>query len=347
MRKIVLLLVALLLGLSAFLPTGAVQARGYSQGDIVVANRSSGTISVIDVRTEEVIATIDLPAWDHPPEPMYVVYSRRGNYVFVCDRANDRVVVFDAHDYDVVKTIETGAGVFHMWADDRDQYLWVNNDIDNTATVINPRSLEVITTVDMPADLVAEGYKPHDVILGPGGGLAYVTLLGPDPDHDYLVQFRLDTFEEINRAQVGKDPHVSLTRDNYKLFVPAQNSDKVSVFNRFTLKLIEEIEVPGAHGAWMAPLGRVFYTTNLPGGGTDGLYAINTRTNDIIGSTDTPYAVPHNIVVTFSGKLFLTHSGADSDKVSVYRVSFKNPVPTLIGDVTVGLNPFGLAYVPK
>ena len=347
MRKTVLFLVVLLLTLTAFLPTGTVYAKGRSQGEVVVANRASGTISVIDVRTEQVLETVNLPAGDNVPEPMYVVYSRRGNYVFVGDRANNRVVVFDADDYEVVTTIDAGAGIFHMWADDLDRLLWVNNDIDNTATVIDIRSLSVIATVDMPADLVADGYKPHDVVLGPTGGLAYVTMVGgSDPDHDYLVQFRTDTFEEINRAPVGKDPHVSLIRLSNELYVPAQNSNIVSVFNRFTLELIDEIDVPGAHGAGMSPLGRVFYTTNLPGGGTDGLYAIDTRTNTIIDSTDTPYAVPHNVVVTLTGKLFLTHSGGASDKVTIYKVSVRNPVPTLIGEVTVGLNPFGLAYVP-
>jgi YVTN family beta-propeller protein len=346
MRKTVLFVVALLLGLTAFLPTGVVHAKGHSQGEIVVANRASGTISVIDVRSEQVIATVDLPEGDYMPEPMYVVYSRRGNHVFVGDRANNRVVVFDADDYEVVTTIDAGAGIFHMWMNDVGQQLWVNNDIDNTATVIDPKTLSVIATVDMPADLVADGYKPHDVILGPGGQLAYVTMVGPDPDNDYLVQFNTRTFQEINRAPVGKDPHISIPRGSRQLYVPAQNSNVVTVLNRFTLELIEEIEVPGAHGAGTTPLGRVFYTTNLPGGGTDGLFAIDTKTNTVIDSVDTPYPVPHNVVVTRNGKLFLTHSGGTSDKVTIYEISVRNPVPTFVGEVTVGLNPFGLEYVP-
>ena len=71
MRKTVLFLVTLLLALSAFLPTGAVYAKGYSQGEVVVANRGSGSISVIDAQTDELIDTIPLPAGDNPPEPMY------------------------------------------------------------------------------------------------------------------------------------------------------------------------------------------------------------------------------------------------------------------------------------
>ena len=348
MRKLMLFTIALLFGLSLFMPAGVVYADDDPKDQVVVANRGSGSISIIDVQTNQLLDTIPLPAAANTPQPMYVVYSKAGNYVFVGDRANDRVVVFDADDYSVVTDIAAGAGVFHMWADGRDQFLWVNNDSDKTTTVIDPVNLSVITTVAMPADLVAQGYIPHDVILDPKGRFAYVTLLGgSDPDHDYLVQFSTETFEEVNRAQVGKDPHVSMTRNNELIYVPAQNSSVVTVFNRNTLEFVKDISIPGAHGAGMAPNGQVFYTTNLPGGGTDGLFAIDTRTNTVIGSADTPYPVPHNIVVTKNKKLFLTHSGGLSDKVSIYAVSVADPIPVLVGEVTVGLNPFGLAYVSK
>lgn len=347
MRKTVLFLTALLLALSAFVTAGTAFADGGPKGEVVIANRGSGSISVIDARSDQLVDTIALPAGANAPEPMYVVYSKKGGYVFVGDRANDRVVAFDADDYSVAATVPAGAGVFHMWADDRGRQLWVNNDIDKTVTVIDPVTLEVIATVDMPADLAADGYKPHDVILDPQGRFAYVTFLGGAAPHDYLVQYSTETFQELNRAEVGKDPHVSLTQNNKLIYVPAQNSNLVSVFDRFTLELVAEIAVPGAHGAGMAPNGQVFYTTNLPGGGTDGLFAIDTKTNTVIGSADTPYAVPHNLVVTKNKKLFLTHSGGASDKVTIYAVSVADPIPTLLTHVTVGLNPFGLAYVPK
>lgn len=345
MRKTGLFIVALMLALSAFLPTGAVNAN--SNGEVVVANRASGSISIIDVGTNQLIDTVPLPAGNHMPEPMYVVYVKEAGYIFVGDRANDRVVVFDPDDYSVVTTVDTGAGVFHMWADDRARFLWVNNDSDKTATVIDPVTLSVVATVDMPADLVADGYIPHDVILDPKGRFAYVTMLGGAGPDDFLVQFSTDTFQEVNRAAVGQDPHISLTKNNNLIYVPAQGSSLVSVLNRNTLEVVEEIAIPGAHGAWMSPNGQVFYTTNLTGGGPDGLFAIDTKTNAAIGSVDTPYPVPHNIVVTRNKTLFLTHSGGTSDKVTIYAVSVASPIPTLIGEVTVGLNPFGLAYIPK
>ena len=316
-----------------------------NSGNIVVANRGSGSISVINTNTDEVSGTYQLPAGPNTPEPMYVVFVRQGQRVFVGDRANNQVVVFRVSDFSVVTTIPVGQGVFHMWADPQGRQLWVNSDIDNTTSVIDLHTLQVIATVPTPADLVSIGGKPHDVILGPAGKLAYITVIGVTGQSDYVVQFSTSTFEETGRAEVGKDAHLSLTSGNRNLYVPCQNSNAVYVLDRVNMNLIKTIAVSGAHGAGMITNGKVFYTTNISGGGTDGLYAINTNNNQVKGSSDTPYSVPHNIAFpTNAKKLYLTHSGAASDKVTVYRISNKHPVPEYLTEITVGLNPFGLAY---
>jgi DNA-binding beta-propeller fold protein YncE len=136
---------------------------------------------------------------------------------------------------------------------------------------------------------------------------------------------------------------------NNLLYVPAQGSNVITVLNRTSMAVAAQIPVPGTHGAGMTRSGKTLYTTNLPGGGPDGLYAIDTRTNAVVGQggVDTPYPVPHNIALTPSGrKLFVTHSGAAADTVSIYAASAGNPRPILVGEVTVGLNPFGLSFVP-
>jgi hypothetical protein len=318
-------------------------------GKMVIANRASGTISVLGASDGTTIGTFSLPSGPNTPEPMYVVYVRRTDAVIVGDRANDRVVEFDADDFSVQRTARAGSGVFHMWVDPiRNQQLWVNNDIDNTSTVIDPVTFDVLATVPMPPDLVADGGKPHDVILDPLGNNAFVTMLGFPGANDYVIKFDTTTFTELGRAAVGKDPHVALTFRNKLLYVPCQNSDVVVVLDRGTLAPVTSITVPGAHGAGMTWNGGVLYTTNLPGGGTDGIYAIDTQANAVLGQpVDTPLPVPHNLALTINGsRLFLTHSGATSDKVTFYAASAGDPTPALLGEVTVGLNPFGLAYVP-
>ncbi len=70
-----------------------------NHGDIVVANRNSGSISVINTRTDELSGTYQLPSSPNSPEPMYVVYDKRRHRVFVGDRANNQVVVFNSNNY--------------------------------------------------------------------------------------------------------------------------------------------------------------------------------------------------------------------------------------------------------
>ncbi len=314
-------------------------------GRIVVTNRSSGSISVISTSTDAVTGTYDLPQGDLTPEPMYIAWIRSTNRVFVGDRANDRVVVFNGTDFSVVTTIPAGDGVFHMWADETEGQLWVVNDIDKTATVIHPGSMSVITTVPMPADLIALGGIPHDVILEPRGRLAFVTIIGAALDSHYVVQFRTDSFQEQNRAIVGRDAHLSLTPKNDYLYLPCQGSSVVKVLHRKTLAPVASIDIPAAHGAGMPRNGQTFYTSNFSGLGTDGLYAIDIATNAVLGSTDTPFAVPHNIVLTPDGeRLYLTHSGATSNTVTVYATN-GGGVPVYLQTIEVGLNPFGVAFV--
>jgi DNA-binding beta-propeller fold protein YncE len=313
---------------------------------IVVANRASGTISVIDANVEAVVGTYALPADPNPPEPMYVAYSR--GRVFVGDRANSRVVVFDSVSFAIVGMAAAGAGVFHMWIDPDGGKLWVNNDVDKTASVIDSVSLVTLATVPMPADLVALGSRPHDVVLDPRNGrFAFVSMIGVPGPNDYVVKFDMTTYDEVDRAAVGKDPHISATRHNTFLYVPCQNSNVVTVLERATLAHVRDIPVPGAHGAGMAPNGRRFYTTNITSAGPAGVYTINTLTNRRIGEAgDTGYPMPHNIAFTPNGqKFFMTHSGATSDKVTIHAIVNDAP-PALVGEVSVGLNPFGLAVVP-
>ena len=266
--------IAIIVGVLAF-QAPAELAAAPGGGKVVVANRGSGTISVISAKDDSV-ATYPLPAGDAAPEPMYVFYSPIQRRVFVGDRANDRVVAFDAGTFEVDGMAAAGAGVFHMWGSRATGELWVNNDIDNTTSVIDMRTLESVATIPTPADLVAMGGKPHDVIVDPQGFFAYITVIGVAGPGDAVVQVDARSYEIVAVAAVGDDPHVSLSAGNPNLYVPAQGSDVVNVLDRDTLASVADIPVPGAHGAGMAVNGRYLYTTNLPDAGADALWVIDT-----------------------------------------------------------------------
>jgi DNA-binding beta-propeller fold protein YncE len=288
-----------------------------------------------------------MPPGENTPEPMYVVYSLIRHRVFVGDRANNRIVVFNARDFSVEKTIPAGAGVFHMWGSNPWwRQLWVVNDIDKTLTVVDTWTLNVVATIPLPPDLVAQGGRPHDVVLDVFEPAAYVTMIGFAGSSDYVVKYHIRTMAEERRQQVGKDPHVSLTWRNPWPYVTCQGSNQVFVLNRRTLAALPSIPVPGAYGAGMPLHGQYFYTSNLPSAGPAGLYAIDTGSHRVVGVADVPLPTPHNIALTPLGrKLYVTHSGANNH-VSVYAVSLLDPVPRLLRTVQTGQNPFGLTFVP-
>jgi DNA-binding beta-propeller fold protein YncE len=312
--------------------------------DVVVTNRGSGSISVIDAATH-LVNHHPLPPAISTPEPMYPAFVPSARQLYVGDRANNRIVVFDARDYSLLDPIPVGAGVFHMWAEPVRGQLWVNNDVDKSISVINTSTNTVITTISTPTDLNNLGGKPHDVILDPNGPFAYVTMIGVTGANDYVVKYSTDTFLEVDRAAVGKDPHVSLTAANNLLYVPTQNANEVRVLDRGSLDFVTSIPIPNAHGAGMTPDGSRFYSTNIAGGGGNGLLTIDTATNTVIDTDSTAANTPHNVVVSPDGlQLFLTHSGPTNSTLSIFALAGSGSPgdPVFDESVTVGLNPWGV-----
>jgi DNA-binding beta-propeller fold protein YncE len=350
------LTIAVLLLVAAETRTSAAAPLVGSKGGIVVANRGSGSISVIDVATSAV-NHVPLPILpdENLPEPMYVSYSAINDLVFVGDRANDRVVAFNAEDYSVNTLIPVGDGVFHMWSDDNRNQLWVANDVDKTISVINLTTLAVDMTFSTPTDLNGLGGRPHDVVLDPNAPLGYITMVGvvdpANPGSDAVVAFSTTTFTETDRSIVGDDPHVALSAANNLLFVTTQGADAVSVLDRTSMDPVagSPIAIPNAHGARVTPSGDYFYTTNIADGGTNALFAIDTATLTTAGPgtpDNTNFPTPHNIALSPDNQLlYVGHSGATSNKISIFDVS--NPAdPVLLRDVDAQLNPWGIEAVP-
>ncbi len=241
---------------SCLLICGTATTARASRQDIVITNRGAASISVINAATHSV-THYPLPSGTTVPEPMYPAFIPGSQRLYVGDRGNNRVIMFDARDYGMLGEIPVGAGVFHMWAEKSRGQLWVNNDVDKSISVINTSTNAVITTFPTPTDLNGLGGKPHDVILDPTAPFAYVTMIGVTGQNDYVVKYSTESFLEVDRAAVGKDPHVSLSAANNLLYVPTQNANEVRVLDRSTLDFVTSIPIAneqhlGNNGAGIA-----------------------------------------------------------------------------------------------
>lgn len=326
LRRAPLIVLALLLSTLLAAPAAA----GSDSGEIVVANRGSASVSVIDSDTLEV-TTVDLPG----TEPMYESHADRYGRVFVGDRAGSQVIALDDEDYSVLGTVQVGDGVIHQWVDG--SQLWVVGNTSDSVTVVDAGSLAVRETIDLPADIVDAGGSPHDVFVS--GRNAFVSVVGLE-DGGVVLRYSTKTFEETGRIATGGDPHLFVRSG--RLYVASQDGSSVTVYNPVTLQQLSSIDIPTAHGIWVTNRGNVL-VTNIAGGGDSAVFSLDRRLGGVRDTVDTEFATPHNLAVDEGDRQLVTHSGATADHVSV--VDLHGGDFGAVTEVTVGINPFGLALV--
>ena len=130
--------------------------------------------------------------------------------------------------------------------------------------------------------------------------------------------------------------------------IVAEQSGALNFVSRKDMSVVSKIEnVPGSHGLFWNPEGTRIFSANIASKGPQSLYEINIDSylgKQSLSVLDTEYSKPHNITVDFKTKqLYITHSGMN-DQVSVFDISKK---AKLIGTVTTGTNPFGLATINR
>ncbi len=310
------------------------EAQPDSSSVAVIANRGSGTVSVVN-SGDASVSTVDLPG---DAEPMYVSYDERNDLVFVGDRASDSIVALDAETLEVAGSVSVGAGVFHQWLDSSRGMLWVVGTAASTVTVVETDSLTAVDTFAIPADLIERGGVTHDVFVE--GNNAFVSVLGLDDGSGEVLQYSTRTHQLTNRITVGGDPHLYIR--NGRLYVASQDASQVSVYVAATLRLISQANVPAAHGIFVTSSNDVF-VTNIAGGGQDALWQLQgPKLNQIAAPVDTAVAVPHNVAVASGGTVFITHSGATASQVTI--IDGQSGEQTV---VETGTNPFGLAVIER
>lgn len=300
---------------------------------VAVANRGAASVSLIDATTNKVTNTISISG----SEPMYVVYVAAKDKLYVGDRAGKKVHIINPKSKTVEGTINVGNGVFHMWADGLGKQLWVNNDTANTISVIDLNNNTVVKTINV-------GMKPHDIFLTKDATKAYVSVFNTDASMpDKIYSYSISDYSKTGEVNVGKDPHLYHLPNSNKLFVPCQ-SGQVYTLNGSDLSVTSNNSFTGAHGIFPSPDQNTIFVTNISGGQ---LYAINTATNTLIGSSvNSTGSTPHNITINEGGnKMFISHSGAAANTVSTYTLN--GSTITAGSTITVGTNPFGITYYKR
>jgi len=286
-----------------------------------ITNRQDNTVSVINVITNAIVATIPVGK-----DPVGVAVGPDGTKVYITNQRDNTISVISSLTNKVISTIQlkdsspTGIAV----SPDGKEIFVVNLN-SNSVSVIDAASENVIYTY-------AVGGYPVGVTVSPDGSDVFVT---NSSDNISVINLMKNNVTTINATKGPYD--VCTSSDGSLLYVTNLGSNTVSVINLSTLNVIATIPVGTApQGIAITPDGSTLYVTNSTSGNVS---VISTATNRVTATINVGSA-PIGVSVTSDGR-FVYVANQSSNSVSVINTSSNNVSATIpVGSLPESLGNF-------
>jgi YVTN family beta-propeller protein len=294
-----------------------------------VTNLNSNSVSVIDISTNTVTATIPVGAG-----PAGVVFSPAGTTAYVSNANAGTVSVIDTASNTVTATIVLPKGAFGGYPaiTPDGKTLYVPDD-NNSVAVIDTASNSVITAI--PA-----GLAPIAAVVTPDGRHVYVNSV----QGIMIIDTSTNTVVGPLIPGIGESvfrPCLAITPDGSQIyFTAADGSSRVFVISTASNTRIATLSVPsGPVGIAVTPDGSSAFVTKEQG---NAVGIIDTATNTVEATSIPVGAIPTAVAVTPDGAFvyvvnLVTFSG--NGTVSVISTATNAVVAT----VPVGSVPDGIA----
>ena len=326
----------------------AAGAPAMPSGELVyVTNEDSQELSVIDTRTDSVVATIPVGT-----RPRGVRVSRDGKTVFVAlsgspkcpptmpdeeceklttDKSKDGIAVVDVATRKVVRVLPGGSDPETFDISEDGTTLFVSNEDAHTASIVDIPSGKVRATL-------AVGKEPEGVRLQPDGAVVYVT---GETDHNLtLIDTRAG--KVIGYIGVGKRPRdLAFTPDGSRAYVTSEIDGTVWVIDVPARKASKVIELPQGSkpmGVVVSADGKRVYVANGRGGTVS---VIDAATNTVTATVRVGER-PWGIVLSSDGRKLYTANGPSNDVTVVDTEKMR-----VVKRIPVGKIPWGVAVSPS
>ncbi len=323
---------------------------------LVVANKAEATVSLVDLDTGEVRAT--LPTGQGPHE---VAVSPDGRRALITDygarEPGSTLTLIDIPEARVVKTIDLG------------QYrrphgvAW----LDEGRAVVTAEDNQALLTVDVAAGEVAAAVSTgqqvsHMVAVTPDGSRAFVANIGSGS----ITAIDLAADKRLGDVATGQGAEgIDVSPDGKQVWVSNRAEDTVTVVDAATLEVLAKVKIDPAPGkerafsirAKLTPDGRRVLVTNPASGDLAVLDAASRTVERRVGfagkvqlkaSADRLFrdrfgdsSVPIGVIVEPGGaRAYVAHAHADA--ITAVDLTTWEVVATF----TAGREPDGMGYSP-
>jgi len=311
--------------LVAFLVVGLTAAAGAAPF-AYVTNSSDHTVSVIDVATNAVVATLAVGR-----SPWGVVVKGDGTRVYVANQSASSVSVIDAASRTVVATIGVGLMPYGVALNPAGTRLYVTNSGVHSVSVVDTAANTVIATVPV-------GTTPRGVEVSPDGSQVFVVNFGGSPEVSVIDAATNTVTERIDGDGPVGATGAALSPDGGRLYVTEQYTNRLKVIDTTTNAVVANVPVGvEPQGVAVNPTGTRVYVAN---NGSESVSVIDAATNAKLPDILLPGSAPFGVAVTSDGRrLFVVDGG--QNRVVVVDAATNSVVATVpVGNMAIGFGRF-------
>ena len=308
-----------------------------------VTNEDSQELTVIDTRTDSVVATIPVGT-----RPRGVRISPDGKTVFVAlsgspkcpptmpdeecekltvDKTKDGVAVVDVATRKVTRVLPGGSDPETFDISPDGSTLFVSNEDVDSASIVDVASGKVRFAVPV-------GREPEGVRLQPDGAVVWVT---GETDHN-LTLLDTKTGKVLGHVNVGKRPRdLAFSPDGSRAYATSEIDGTVWVIDVPSKKTLKVIQLPKdarPMGVVVSPDGKRIYVANGRGGSVS---VIDAASNAVTATVPVGQR-PWGIALTSDGSKLYTANGPSNDVTVVDAMKMQ-----VIKKIPVGKVPWGVA----
>jgi PQQ-dependent catabolism-associated beta-propeller protein len=309
---------------------------------VYVSNERSNDISVIDGKSNTVVATIPVGK-----RPRGIALTRDNQTVFVAlsgspiagphvkdqdlppaDKKADGIGMIDAVSGRVLGKFNSGSDPEQFSLSRDERFLFVANEDVGETSVIKLATRQIVKRLKT-------GYEPEGVTTSPDGRLVYVT---SESTNEVFV-LDAERHELAGAIKVGARPRsAAFLPDGSKAYVTCENVGGVDVIDVASAKVVKQIRAPGEltrpMGAVVSPDAKRVYVTTGRG---KSVLVIDTSSDEVVATIADVGERPWGIGITPDGRTLYTANGPSND-VSVIDVATLN----VVARIPCGTSPWGV-----
>ncbi|MBB6284943.1 YVTN family beta-propeller repeat protein [Geobacillus subterraneus] len=310
-----------------------------AKNDYYFTANEGGSISKIDVKTNEVVATINVDGAVHN-----VQVSPDGNILGATlvpemhhghDQSMDMkglALFYNTETNELIKKVKVGRHPAHIVFTENGKYALVTNNEDDDVSVIDMGSYSVIQTIPT-------GKGPHGFRISKDSQYAYVANMGEDS----VSVLNLKTMKEEKKIKAGSTPVTTGITSDGKTLVVTLNAENALAIVDVTSGKVEKVPVgQGPAQVYVDPNDTFAYVANQGTKETPShsVSKVNIKTKQVVATIETGDGA-HGVVTSPDGKYVFVTNMFDNT-VSVIDQEQNKAIQT----VQVGEMPNGISIMP-